>query len=352
MKKCSTAALLLAAVAAAPAGAGMTCEILQTAPEAHRVQRGDTLWDIAAIFLKNPWCWPQVWERNRDHVANPHLIYPGQLILLDRQAGRLHAAPATNGRADADGRGEIRLTPVARGVLLPEGRPIPLIAPQLLESAARFRLATPEVIAGAARIIGFSDRRRMVSSGDMAYAEGKVPTDIVLDIVRVLDPVRDPDSGALLALPLLRIGTAHYLRQDGSGLHRVLVAQAQAEVVAGDLLLRAQAPLEAVSALQPAPACEGKIAALLRGGGGSGQGDVAILNCGQRKGLNNGSLVAVMKHVRIGADDSPLPSRPDAQPVAALLVFDALEQAALALVMRSSDAIGAGDAIGALPAPD
>ncbi len=354
MKKCSTAALLLAAATAVPALAGTTCELRPTAPETHRVDRGDTLWDIASVFLKNPWCWPQVWERNREQIANPHRIYPGQLIVLDRQTGQLQSLlPATDGSARANGTPpEIRLAPAARAAALPASAPIPVLAPRLLASAARFRLAMPAEISGAPRILGFADRRRMAAVGDIAYAEGHLAADAVLDVLRPLGPVRDPDRGELLALPLLRVGTARLLRPDAGGLQRVQVEEARAEIMAGDLLLRAPAPAGNLTELQPAPACDGKIAALLHEGGWAGPGDVVMLNRGRLDGLSRGSLVAVTKQVRIGADDSRQRLRPVTQAVAALLVFDALEQAALALVMRGSDAIGAGDTIGPLPAAD
>ena len=353
MKKCSTAALLLAATAAAPAFAGMSCEWLPTAPENHRVERGDTLWDIAAVFLKNPWCWPQVWERNRDQISNPHLIYPGQLIVLDRQAGRLLSpAPAAVGEAAAGTLPQIRLAPAARTFALPGQAPVPPVAPTLLASAARFRLAMPADLSGAPRILGFADRRRMAAPGDIAYAEGNLATDDVFDVLRPLGPVRDPDGGELLALPLLRVGKARILRPDAHGLQRVLVEEARAEIMAGDLLLRAAATAGSISQLQPAPSCEGRIAALLHEAGWAGQGDVVLLNRGRRAGLDRGSLVAVTKHVRIGADDASQRLHTVTHAVAALLVFDTLEQSALALVMRGSDAVGAGDTIGPLPAAD
>ncbi len=78
-----------AAVAQTNASAVATCAFRPDAPDQHVVVKGDTLWDISGKFLRNPWCWPQVWGMNRDEIRNPHWIYPGQVIWFDRARGRL-----------------------------------------------------------------------------------------------------------------------------------------------------------------------------------------------------------------------------------------------------------------------
>src|SRR4051812_6263655 len=63
-------------------------ELAPNAPDSHTVKRGDTLWDISKLFLKSPWRWPELWGMNLDQIRNPHLIYPGQVLYLDKTGGR------------------------------------------------------------------------------------------------------------------------------------------------------------------------------------------------------------------------------------------------------------------------
>ncbi|MBL8332882.1 MAG: LysM peptidoglycan-binding domain-containing protein, partial [Rubrivivax sp.] len=86
-------------------------DLAPNAPESHTVQRGDTLWDISKLFLKSPWRWPQLWGMNLDQIRNPHLIYPGQVLVLVKSDGRAMLKVAQD--AGVPG-GTVKLSPRVR----------------------------------------------------------------------------------------------------------------------------------------------------------------------------------------------------------------------------------------------
>ncbi|MGH8309009.1 MAG: LysM peptidoglycan-binding domain-containing protein, partial [Steroidobacteraceae bacterium] len=108
-------------------------DVLQpTAPKSYTVKRGDTLWDIASTFLRDPWYWPEVWYIN-PQVENPHLIYPGDVLAL---------------AFGADGRPQIRLQSGGPARLNPRLRTSPLEGPiqTIPYSAIASFLSRPSVL--------------------------------------------------------------------------------------------------------------------------------------------------------------------------------------------------------------
>src|SRR5215470_2208943 len=125
LKKSSTAILLILSLIVSAASAqqptadprrtGNTLELRPDAPDQYVVQPGDTLWAISSKFLKEPWRWPEIWRLNKDQIRNPHLIYPGNTVRLDR-AGPTLALVERGGRPQGSGRLQPRVREEALAV--------------------------------------------------------------------------------------------------------------------------------------------------------------------------------------------------------------------------------------------
>jgi hypothetical protein len=338
MKKFSTAALLLLFVLLPQAVAKARCEFLVTAPDKHRVKEGDTLWQIAATFLENPWCWSAVWERNREQIRDPHWIYPGQTIYFDRERQQLSSR-------QSDAVSVVHRSPSVR-TESQRAAPLPVIAPELEKRLSKTTLVPADALALAPKVAGLADGRRMASMGDAIFVSGTLNEHTRFQVIRPLQTIVDPETGKPLALTSLRVGTAHLLRAGSDAMHQFKVTSSDAEILVGDRLV----PLVNLEQQQwlphPTPAVSGRVASVLRSATWASVNDIVAINRGQRQGLDTGSVVAVVRHVKIyGKTKQPALNASMPDEIATLLVFDVTDEAALAVVMRAKDTFTIGDTV-------
>jgi hypothetical protein len=140
--------------------------LMPNAPDSYTVKARDTLWDISKLFLKSPWRWPELWGMNLDQIRNPHLIYPGQVLFLDRADGRARIRLGQAGAAAAD---DARLAPRVRSQdLTVQGIasiPFHLIEPFLNEAV----IFEGDALQHAPRIVATQEGSVLLSRGDLAY---------------------------------------------------------------------------------------------------------------------------------------------------------------------------------------
>ena len=62
------------------------------------VQKGDHLWGISAkpAVYGDPYQWPLLYKRNRDEIYDPDLIYPGQVLHIERDLSQTQINIAVN----------------------------------------------------------------------------------------------------------------------------------------------------------------------------------------------------------------------------------------------------------------
>lgn len=337
MKNFSTATLLFLLSLAPNAMAKASCAFLSTAPDSHRVKAGDTLWHIAAAFLENPWCWSAVWEINRSQIRDPHRIYPGQTIHFDRERQRLSLHPG-------DAVPVIRRSPSLRTEKL-QATPLPVLAPELGHRLNKATLMSADTLANMPRVIGLKDGRRMAAVGDTIFVSGPLDGHAQFQIIRPLQNITDPETNQPLALTSLRIGTVA-LQSTVDAMHSFRVTSSDTEIRIGDRLIPSINVAQPAWLPHPAAAVAGRVAAVLKGATWASVSDIVAINRGAQHGLDAGSVVAVVRRVRIHADASQAnPSSSTPEEIAALLVFDVADHASLAVVMRASDTFMTGATI-------
>jgi LysM domain len=155
---------------AAAAGA-KPVQIQENAPDRYTVVKGDTLWGISGRFLKQPWRWPEVWRMNKDQIRNPHLIYPGQVVVLDRNAPGGPRLMIDSAATTAPG-GVVRLSPGVRAEAR-EAQAIISISPEDVEPyMVRNLVIGAEAFTDAPQIVRAQTERVAMATGDSFYAIG------------------------------------------------------------------------------------------------------------------------------------------------------------------------------------
>lgn len=327
-------------------------------PESYTVQEGDTLWDIAGQFLEEPWLWPEVWQIN-PQIADPDLIYPGDIIELDYVNGS-PVLRLSRGEAPAELR-IVRLSPqVRREPLL---SPIPAIPLDLISSF----LSENSVVSAAAfdaspYLLGERSGRTLAATGDEVLGRGAwTPGVITYDIVRRGRDLEDPDNDELLGVEALFVGSATI---DVSNTDEAVltIERSVQEIRKGDRLLPRRSEALDSSYLPTPPPYEVNAAIVSIGAGASvgAQYDTLILNVGTADGIEVGHLLTVQQPpVEIeddladtgalqrtkqvfGLDDSHIAAFPGAN-IGSVLIYRVFDEASLGLVLNSSDAIRLND---------
>jgi nucleoid-associated protein YgaU len=334
------------------------------APDRYVVVPGDTLWGISQRYTDSPWRWPELWGLNKDQIRNPHLIYPGYVILLDRASGRLSigaAAPATPssgtpspGSASRAPSGTAKLEPRVRTESLgKEG--IPTIPAALIEPfLTRPLIVEPDGLEKAPTIVGTQTDRVILAAGNTAYVRGIGGTkEDTWYVYRRGAPLVDPDSNQTLAYEAIYLGTAQVTRAGDPA--TVVLTSAVQEVEAGDKLIAAARP-QSLSYAPHAPTkqIEGRVMSIYGGVskvGEAGPQSIITINRGSRDGLEVGHVLALYARGGSVRDRSRSAGAKDArielpnERAGLAFVFRVFDRVSYALVMRETRPVGPLDVV-------
>ncbi len=286
-----------------PLGVAVAAEadaIKADAPDRYTVVPGDTLWGISGRFLKDAWRWPEVWRLNKDEIRNPHLIFPGDVIVLDRATGSLSIAGREGaGREDAGraGAGKLDTVSISPRVRL-EGLPpkaIPTIKPSDIAGfLSKPLLVGRDELNDAPVIVATEEDRISVGMGDKAYAEGiKKDGGLVWQVFRRGDPLVDPESNEVLGYEVFYLGEARVTKF--GELSTLQITSSAREINRGDRLLPAsqEKPVFAYVPRAPEKPVRGYVISAYGNLGETGPLGIVALSKGSRDGLEVGHVLAI-----------------------------------------------------------
>jgi len=348
MKKFSTATCLFALAILTPLSAfaksPSKCEFLANAPDQHKVVRGDTLWGISGKFLQHPWCWPQVWNLNRDQIRDPHWIYPGQIVYFDRVAGRLRLGTPT---ADG-GIANVRQSPQIRSSELNRDA-IPAIPANIIEPFLVQPLIIEEnELTSAPRIMATQEGRVNLAKGDKAYVRGTLGDGTSFQAFRPGQALKDPETKEILGYEAIYLGTLKLQRAatTDNEAHSFSVVSTKEEMGIGDRLITVP-PTPILNYMPHAPAKQiaARIMSIYGGVTQAGQNQVVSVNRGKNDGLDIGSVLRLSRLGQIVQDrtDNAKPIKLPDEQYGSLFIFRVFNRISYGLVMQVTDSVQVGD---------
>jgi hypothetical protein len=349
--------------AAIEAGPSATTETVQqapsrgipladNAPDSYVVKHGDTLWGIAKVFLRDPWFWPEIWQVN-PQVHNPHLIYPGdtlRLVYIDGQPQIVLQRGLERGNG-------VRVEPRVRSEPLDSAIttiPYATVAAFMSKPTVLDR----EQIKAAPYLLATRELHVVMSEGDTLYARGFTsPAELGshYNIVRVGDPLIDPDDKRVLGYDGIFTGSGHVVRQGDPT--TLIMTESARESRAGDKLIPGgvDVPLDFIPSA-PRVQTNGRIIAVANGETIIGQYEVVVINRGARDGLAPGNVLGVFDFGplvadtdkkgffsldRFGAKHVQIPS----ERTGTFMVFKTFDNISYGLIMEATNLIRPGDKV-------
>jgi len=318
-------------------------------PDQYTVQEGDTLWDIASVFLRDPWYWPEVWYVN-PQVENPHLIYPGDILSL----------------VSIDGQQRIVNQPVSAYRLSPQARVTPLneaIASIPYEQIAAFLSKGIVLERDQAEqlpyILAVRGEHMVAAAGNHIYVRGgePAPTGTRYSVVHIGDKLLDPDDNKVVGYQGIYIGEGTLSR--GGDPSTVALNETNREAKEGDRLIPETVDIP-LNFFPKAPDIDvnGRIISVVDGVSLIGQYQVVVMNRGARNGLAPGDVLTVFQDgavVRDRYSKSAFVSRKSLfagekvklpeEEAGTVMVFKVYDRIGYGLVMEATDAIRVYDAV-------
>ena len=303
-------------------------------PQRYVVERGDTLWDISAMFLRDPWFWPEIWQIN-PQVENPHLIYPGDVLILVFVDGK----PRIMLERNAETGGAERMQPQVRSQDLDSAIktiPIDVIGPFLSKGSVLSR----DEIDRLPHVMAIRDGHLVAGAGMDLYVRGNVGgVNDGYSVIHIGEALIDPDDGQVVGYEGIFVGEG-VIRSGGDPATLSLV-KTQREALVGDRLIEQdfEIPLKFIPRA-PETDIDGRIIHVKDAVAIFGQYSIVVLNRGATHGLEVGHVMTVWQSGqvvkdRVAGDEVRLPD----ERAGTLMIFKTYDRISYALIMEATSEI-------------
>jgi hypothetical protein len=265
-------------------------------PDRHVVVKGDTLWWISARFLKDPWLWPKVWQLNRSQIKNPHLIYPGDVIVLDLSSGQPQLKLLRQSITLEPG---VVVEPLDQAAI--STIPLNVITPFLSQPL----IIEKDQLAESPRIIAGPDNRVVLSTGTRVYInEIEEDADLNWFIYRPGDSLIDPDSKQVLGVEATYLGDLRVKKFGKPATAEVV--KAKEEIFVKDRLVPSgDEVITNFTPRAPETPIKGRLLKIYGGLAEAGPESIVSINRGSRDGVEVGHVLAISRYGRIIKDPEP-----------------------------------------------
>jgi len=312
------------------------------APERYVVVPGDTLWSIAQRYTDSPWRWSELWNLNKDEIKNPHRIYPGNVIVLDRARGRLAIS------------GTVKLSPQVRAESIAH-TVVPSIPPRLIEPfLTRPLVIEPDGLENAPTIVAAEDSRVILENGNRAFVRGIGGSNVTSWFVYRRGPALiDPDTQTTLGYEAIYLGNASVVRAGDPAV--VVFSGVTQEIGVGDKLVAVgKADIPTYAPRAPSTNVRGRIISLYGRDtrvGEYGNHSIIAINVGRAQGVEVGNVVALYRPGATVADatrsrdSGAAPLTLPSERYGIAFVFRVFDRVSYALVMNISKPVNKLDLV-------
>mgnify|MGYP003573045045 FL=1 len=310
-------------------------------PDRYVVVKGDTLWDISAMFLRDPWLWPEVWYVN-PQIANPHLIYPGDILTLVYVDGKPQLRMTR-------GYPTVNLSPSIREQSLDQA--IPTIPADVIQPFLNRTIVVGEnELETAPYVVQAADEHVVTGAGDRVYVRGIDNTDeAMFDIFEPGDAYIDPDTNEVLGYEALYAGSGPVQKFGDPA--TVLLTETTREVRLGDRLRPADRSYVTPYFHPHAPAAgtEGHIISVIDGVTQIGQYNVVAIDLGTREGMEVGHVLQIFQKGEVIRDTvsgkrGDKVKLPD-EKAGYVMIFRTFEKVSFGLIMEATRSIHINDLV-------